>query len=123
MYPIHENETGLFQELAHKTDVIFGQISLLVIKPGCYRGNHYHKRKQEWFCCLHGKCSMELKNVQTKRKKRIILDSERRKFIKVNPFEIHILRNLDNSSDCELLIIVSEEYNPDDPDTFKGEKF
>jgi UDP-2-acetamido-2,6-beta-L-arabino-hexul-4-ose reductase len=60
MYPIHENETGSFQELARSNDVKFGQLSYLTIAPNCSRGNHYHKRKEEWFCCIHGTCEMKL---------------------------------------------------------------
>lgn len=122
MYPIHKNETGLFQELARKDDVKFGQLSYLVIKPKCSRGNHYHKRKEEWFCCLHGKCELLLMDINRKSKLReIILDSSSREFIKVNPFENHILTNLDDTNDCEILIIISEEYNENDPDTYKFE--
>jgi UDP-2-acetamido-2,6-beta-L-arabino-hexul-4-ose reductase len=121
MYPIHKNETGLFQELARKDDVKFGQLSYLVIKPKCSRGNHYHKRKEEWFCCLHGKCELLLMDINRKSKREIILDSTTREFIKVNPFENHILTNLDDTKDCEILIIISEEYNENDPDTFKFE--
>ena len=121
MYPIHKNETGLFQELARKDDVKFGQLSYLVIKPKCSRGNHYHKRKEEWFCCLHGKCELLLTDINRKSKREIILDSSTREFIRVNPFENHILRNLDDTKDCEILIIISEEYNENDPDTFKFE--
>ena len=121
MYPIHKNETGLFQELARKDDVNFGQLSYLVIKPNCSRGNHYHKRKEEWFCCLHGRCELLLTDINRKSKRKIILDSSNREFIKVNPFENHILRNLDDTKDCEILIIISEEYNENDPDTFKFE--
>ena len=121
MYPIHKNETGLFQELARKDDVKFGQLSYLVIKPKCSRGNHYHKRKEEWFCCLHGKCELLLTDINRKSKREIILDSSNREFIRVNPFENHILRNLDDKKDCEILIIISEEYNENDPDTFKFE--
>lgn len=121
MYPIHKNETGLFQELARKDDVKFGQLSYLVIKPKCSRGNHYHKRKEEWFCCLHGKCELLLMDINRKSKREIILDSTTREFIKVNPFENHILINLDDTKDCEVLIIISVEYNENDPDTFKFE--
>ena len=119
MYPVHESPSGSFQELARKKDVTFGQLSYLVIKPGCSRGNHYHKRKEEWFCCLHGKCELILTDTRNNKTKNMILDSSNREFVKVNPFENHILRNLSEDSDCEILIIISEEFDPNDPDTYK----
>lgn len=121
MYPIHSNETGSFQELARSNDLKFGQLSYLTIAPGCSRGNHYHMRKEEWFCCLHGQCEMELTNIKTKDSWSILLDCANREFVKVNPFENHIISNLDPEKNCELLIIISEEYDESDPDTFRPE--
>ena len=118
MFPVHEDSSGIFQELIKKNDVIFGQLSLLVIKPKYSRGNHYHKRKEEWFCCIHGKCELRLTDVQNNKIRTIILDSSKKEFIKVKPFENHIFKNLSKNKNCELLIIISEEYNQDDPDTY-----
>jgi UDP-2-acetamido-2,6-beta-L-arabino-hexul-4-ose reductase len=122
MYPIHENETGLFQELARSNDVKFGQISLLIINSGSSRGGHYHTRKEEWFCCIHGRCRLDLLDVHSKASKEMILDEMKREFIKVEPFWIHTLTNLCNARSCNLIIVVSEEFNESDPDTFKSEQ-
>lgn len=122
MYPIHENKTGSFQELARPDDVKFGQLSYLTIAPQCSRGNHYHKRKEEWFCCLHGKCEMELTDIRSNSSRSIMLDSSRREFVKVKPFENHTITNSEFENKCELLIIISEEYDESDPDTFKPEE-
>jgi len=119
MYPIHENETGLFQELARTEDVKFGQISLLIINSGCSRGGHYHTRKKEWFCCIHGRCRLDLINVHSNARKEVILDESKREFIKVEPFWAHTLTNLSNVRPCDLIIVVSEEFNESDPDTLK----
>ena len=119
MYPIYEDSSGIFQELIKKNDVIFGQLSLLTIKPKYSRGNHYHKRKEEWFCCIHGKCELVLTDVRNNKTRAIILDSSKKEFIKVNPFENHIFKNISENKNCELLIIISEEYKEDDPDTYK----
>ncbi len=121
MYPVNENETGLFQELARTKDVKFGQISLLIIKAGCSRGGHYHVRKEEWFCCIHGRCRMNLLNVHSKTIKDVVLDESKREFFKVEPFWVHTLTNMSNSRSCDLIIIVSEEFDESDPDTFKSE--
>ncbi len=121
MYPVHNSDTGSFQELARKNDVKFGQLSHLVISPNGWRGNHYHTRKEEWFCCLHGICELKLMDVKSKSSKSVILKDAMREFVKVNPFENHIITNLDSKNYCELLIIISEEYDEKDPDTFRPE--
>ncbi len=118
MYPVHENNSGSFQELARPKDLRFGQLSYLVIKPGFSRGNHYHKRKEEWFCCVRGKCRMVLLNANNSEKKELILDSTKKEFFKVEPYEVHTLSNESDSENCELVIIISEEYFETDPDTF-----
>lgn len=121
MYPIFENETGLFQELARAKDVKFAQISLLVINSGCSRGGHFHKRKEEWFCCIRGSCRISLQNVNSKTKKEFVLNEFERNFFKVEPFWVHTVTNLSDSKSCDLIVIVSEEYDESDPDTFKPE--
>jgi len=120
MYPLHQNDTGSFQELAHATDVEFGQLSLLTIAPRCKRGGHYHTRKKEWFCCLHGKCYIVATDVRTGRQRSIVLDDADREFVIVNPYEAHIVLN-PSDVECELLIISSEEYDPENTDTIKYE--
>ena len=119
MYPVHENSKGIFQELARKKDVSFGQLSYLLIKPKCSRGNHYHKRKEEWFCCIHGNCELKLINVRNNKVRNLQLDGSKKEFIKVNPFENHIITNLSDHENCELLIIIDEEFNKEDSDTYE----
>lgn len=121
MYPIHKNDTGLFQELARDKDVKFGQISLLVINSGYSRGGHYHTRKEEWFCCIRGQCRMNLLNIHSMVTKDILLDEVTREFIKVEPFWSHTLTNISDEKACDIIIIISEEYNESDPDTFNFE--
>jgi len=121
VHPIHKNETGLFQELARNKDVKFGQISLLVINPGCSRGGHHHARKEEWFCCIRGQCRMDLANIHSNATKEILLDESARYFFKVEPFWSHTLTNISKAKACYIIIIISEEYNESDPDTFKFE--
>jgi len=116
MYPLHQSDTGSFQELAHASDLEFGQLGLLTIAPRCERGRHYHTRKKEWFCCLHGKCYIVATDVRTGQQRSIVLDGANREFVIVNPYEVHVVLN-PSDVECELLIISSEEYDPENPDT------
>jgi UDP-2-acetamido-2,6-beta-L-arabino-hexul-4-ose reductase len=122
MQPLHKNESGSFQELAHASDVKFGQLSILTIAPSCDRGNHYHKRKKEWFCCVHGKCQLSTINNKTGTTRTLLLDGLNREFVVVEPYHTHIVSNPSSTQECELLIINSEEYREEDSDTFKYER-
>lgn len=119
MYPLYESLEGSFQELVHCDDVKFGQLSLLKVKSGCARGGHYHTRKQEWFCCIRGKCVMEIANVKDYSSRSVIMNETKAEFLLINPYEYHLVRNFSKSDTCELLIIASEIYNPEDADTFE----
>jgi UDP-2-acetamido-2,6-beta-L-arabino-hexul-4-ose reductase len=122
-YPLHENDTGSFQELVHKSDGIeFGQLSLLTVAPRRTRGGHYHTSKTEWFCCTHGHCYIVCTDVRTKAQRSIDLNENDRKFAAVKPYESHIVLN-PHDRKCELLVICNEEYDPENPDTvpYKGE--
>lgn len=121
MYPLHKSDTGLFQELAHKSDVEFGQLSLLVVAPRCQRGGHYHTHKTEWFCCLHGRCYIVLRSPDGTPLGRLSLNDDRRQLIRILPGEVHTILN-PNDQECELLVICDEEYDPENPDTIKIEK-
>ena len=124
MYPLHQNDTGSFQELAHASDDIeFGQLSLLTIAPRRTRGGHYHTYKKEWFCCLHGRCYIVATDVRTREQRSIVLSDDNREFVIVNPYESHIVLN-PHDQECELLIICNEEYDPENADTisYKAER-
>ena len=118
---IYIDVRGSFQELAHSSDVKFGQLSLLRVNSGFARGGHYHTHKEEWFCCIHGRCEMEITNVKDGTMRAVILEDSKKEFILIKPYESHLVRNFSKSDICELLVIVSEEYSPEDPDTFKSE--
>ena len=120
-YPLHKSNTGSFQELAHASDIEFGQLSLLTVAPRCTRGGHYHTRKREWFCCLHGRCFIIATDVRTMEQRSVVLEGSNREFQIVNPYEVHVVLN-PHDRECELLVIPSEEYDDSNPDTIKYEE-
>tara|TARA_Y100000310_G_scaffold177357_1_gene177439 strand:+ start:7396 stop:7599 length:204 start_codon:yes stop_codon:yes gene_type:complete len=44
-----------------------------------------------------------------------------REFVQVNPYQVHVVLNPSDET-CELLVISSEEYNPEDTDTYRAEE-
>lgn len=120
MYPEHKSETGSFQELAHKDDLRFGQVSLLTINPGRTRGGHYHERKFEYFLLLKGECVFITKGVNVDINDRQI-NMEVKELYPCRPFEQHWLHNTGLET-AELLVFASEVYKTYDPDTYREEK-
>jgi len=64
---------------------------------------------------------MNLQNIHSIVTKDILLDEATREFFKVEPFWSHTLTNINDDKACDIIIIISEEYNESDPDTFKFE--
>jgi len=120
MYPVHTDKDGAFQELARSKDVVFGQLSLLRINPGSKRGFHYHTRKQEWFCCIRGECNLETRSTISGETNSFSLKASEKEFVGIRTFDTHYLENK-GSEICEVLIIISEEYDEKDPDTLPHE--
>lgn len=121
MYPLNIDERGSFQELAHLGDVEFGQLSILQINPQCKRGGHYHTHKKEWFCCIHGECDMVVQGALDDSFQQISLSDSKKEFVSVGVYKVHTVVNTSLSEVCKVLIIASEEYDPNDPDTIKFE--
>lgn len=123
IYPLHLNDTGSFQELAHASNGIeFGQLSLLTVAPRRTRGGHYHTHKKEWFCCLRGQCCIVATEVGTGQWRSLVLSADKREFIAINPYEAHTVLN-NSDQECELLVICDKVYDPENPDTidYKGQ--
>lgn len=85
---------------------------------GYIRGNHYHKRKREWFCVFKGKGEMYLKDKKTGETATAILSGEKPEFIEIEPGLIHALKNIGNE-DMLFFEIVDEPYDPSNNDTYK----
>ncbi len=114
-----EDERGWLVELFKGSlldNKIKGQIYSFSINPGAKRGNHYHKRKTEWFSILEGRCKLTLQRDEDKEE--IILDAEDPLLVKVLPNVRHTFEN--NAEEKAIIIAyIDEEFNPDDADTFR----
>ena len=98
----------------------FGQIYFVTFsKRGQVRGNHYHKKWHEWFGIVEGKVEVVLENVKTKTRKKIILSSDRDKYVRLEtgPFVAHAIKSLSNSA--SLLSYADSEWNSKDTIKYK----
>ncbi len=97
-----------------------GQVYVITLKKNAVRGNHYHKRKNEWFSVIKGKALFVLKDINTGDKKEIELDEgteEKTMALLVPSNTVHAIKN---NEDEEAIVIafIDEEFDEKDPDTF-----
>jgi len=98
----------------------FGQIYISKGNKGKIKGEHYHKRKWEWFLVAQGKALFKWKNIQSGESDEFILEEAEPQLLKVPPGIIHSFLG---KSDFLLFAYVSETYDQNDPDTYSHSLF
>lgn len=109
---------SLYEALRFETESIpgNGQIYVYTVEPGARRGDHYHKKKEEWFFCVSGELELLLKINKKRIKKKI--SAKEPEIIYVAPGTIHTLVN--RKKDVSVVVAyASEELNQKEPDTYK----
>ena len=98
----------------------FAQIYVATILPGKIRGNHYHKKKLEWFSIFNGKVKIALEDIKTKEKKEFIVDSSEGHLSRIflNTEIAHAFKNISKST-VILVAYTNKIYDPQNPDTYE----
>ncbi len=94
-----------------------GQVFFSTTKPGVVRGDHYHRRKVEWFCVVRGRAVVRMRRVGERFVHEFPVSGQSPEFISIPPMFTH---HIENCGDEELLTMFwsSTEYEPGDPDTW-----
>ena len=103
-----------------KKDKQFGQIYFVTFnKKGVVRGNHYHKRWREWFGVVEGKLEVIIKDIRTGETKKMILDGNDKRYIRltVGPKIAHAFKSI--SSKASLVNYDNDEWSKTDSITYK----
>ena len=120
---IKKDTRGRLIEIIKPQDVynkIKGQILLTTAFPGQTKGNHYHKRKIEWYCVIKGKGLLTLTDNKTQKIKKVICDGTKPILIEIPRNHLHAITNI-GDEEMELVIYIDEVFNPKDPDTYYSE--
>jgi len=115
---IKRDERGELWEILHAKDCnnsIKGQIYAFSINPGAVRGNHFHKRKKEWFSVISGECLLILK--ENGNEEEINLSENLHQVVEVKPNAIHTFKN-ESKKPAIIIAYIDEEFNSEDSDTF-----
>jgi len=94
-----------------------GQVTITTAHPGIVKANHYHKRKDEWYCVIKGKMELVLKNNKSGEIESIMLNDDKLQLVKISPNISHGFKNIGKDM-LYLLMYIDEPFKPDDPDTF-----
>lgn len=115
----HTDERGWLIEILRDDEIKeeIKQVYFSTSKPGVIRGNHYHKRKVEWFSVVTGKAKLVLEDNESKEREELILSDDKPGIVKITPNISHAIQNIGEDK-MYLIVIVNEVFNPDDADTF-----
>jgi mannose-6-phosphate isomerase-like protein (cupin superfamily) len=75
-------EKGEFVQIAYKEEI--RHLAFFELKKGFYRGSHFHKNKEETFYVIKGRIRAIFRNMETLRKKELLLSKGDRIRVKTN---------------------------------------
>jgi UDP-2-acetamido-2,6-beta-L-arabino-hexul-4-ose reductase len=119
---VHGDGRGWLVEALKQDQIPDGQsirqIYVASIKPGCVRGNHYHKKRMEWFFLIGADAEIHLEDMETKEKKVIFFSSEAMQRVAVYPNVAHAVANK-GSETVYLVSAQNDIFDPNDKDSFE----
>jgi len=116
------SERGVSYELIRKIGMQndIKEIMIITSRPGTRRGDHYHKKKNEWLGVISGEAKFIFVDNSTKERKEFNVSGK-------NPVMVHIPVNVTHSvintgnEDIVILEISDHLYKEDDTDNFRNE--
>ena len=116
---VKKDERGWLAEIVTKEDVPnpFGLILVTTAYPGKTKGNHYHKRKSEWYCVVQGNGLLAITDLASKKKTEIRIGKNNMALVKIPPNYLHSITNI-GQEEMILISYVDESFNEKDPDTY-----
>jgi UDP-2-acetamido-2,6-beta-L-arabino-hexul-4-ose reductase len=109
--------TEILRASHNRPDESISQLYVTVAHPGKTKGRHYHERKVEWFCVVSGEGTLALQNTHTGKSWSVAMGEKNMVTVRIPPHIAHAITNTGNTP-LFLVVMVSEEFNPEDPDTY-----
>ena len=94
-----------------------GQVSVNISKPGIVKGNHYHHTKNEKFLVVSGKGVIRFRHILSNEVIEYFVSSDK---LEVVDIPIGYTHNIENIGNIDMVTIMwaSEEFDPNNPDTY-----
>lgn len=83
------------------------RMNYLFCKKGSVRGGHYHKKTNELFFVVDGRCEVTTINVKTHKRQKLVAGPAA--LFLVEPYETHIIKALRDSK----IIALLDSFSPD----------
>ena len=96
------------------------EIMIITSKPGTKRGNHYHKKKNEWLGIISGEARFVFVDNSTGERKEFEVSGRKPMMLHIPTMVTHTIINTGNT-DIVILEISDHLYNDDDADNFRNE--
>jgi dTDP-4-dehydrorhamnose 3,5-epimerase-like enzyme len=113
------DERGMLFEILRFQDYNIpgnGQLYVFSINPGKRRGDHYHKKKQEWFTCVSGEVTILLTSKNNKNTS-INISSDNPVIVYAGIGTSHALIN-NNEKEAIIVSYGSRQHDSNDEDTY-----
>ena len=94
-----------------------GQVSINVSKPGIIKGNHYHHTKNEKFLVVSGKGVIRFRHILSTEIIEYFVSGDKMEVVDIPVGYTHNIENIGNS-DMVTVMWASEEFDPNNPDTY-----
>lgn len=117
---IKKDNRGRLIEIFRAKDVMggeFGQVLITTAYPGETKGNHYHARKNEWYCVVKGQARLTLISNKTHEKQEFQMGENNMLLVHIPPNYTHFITNI-GKEEMFLLVYVDEIFVKSDPDTY-----
>lgn len=118
---VKRDERGWLSEILRCSSLPAGaqmsQLFMTVGNPGKTKGKHYHTRKTEWFSVVSGEAKLFLRDTRTGEERMVPMGEQNMVTVAIPPHVAHAIA-CDGDRPFYLIVVVSEEFNPQDPDTF-----
>ena len=117
---VHKDYRGWLAEIFRPEDLgntTKGQVTITTALPGIVKANHYHARKNEWYCVIEGKIKLVLKEIKTGYIEDFILSADKLQIIKIPPNVSHGFKSI-GEKEAYVLMYIDEPFDKNNPDTF-----
>jgi len=123
--PKHEDKRGFLIEFLsardlHDRDKMFAQIYCATLLPGSARGNHFHKKKNEWITVISGKVRLSVEDTVSHKRRELIIDASSGGSlarVRVGRNVAHLIENIGNNS-AVIVAYTTKVYDSADLDQY-----
>lgn len=94
-----------------------GLVLVTTAKPGMIKGNHYHKRKKEWYFVVKGRGLLKVWSKDKTQEESMEIGEKNMVLAEIPTYYFHSIQNI-GKGEMILIAYVDEPFSPKDPDTY-----